>query len=217
MNHLAPSVLSCDFSILGEQIKQAELGGADYLHLDVMDGIFVPNISFGIPVIKSVRNKTDMVFDVHLMIERPERYIKEFAKSGADIITFHMEATDNPKECIQKIRDEGKMVGVSINPETPVDVLKDVISDVDMILLMSVRPGFGGRKFMPVVLDKIGQLKDMIKDKKIDIEVDGGINKDNVESVLAAGANVIVIGSSIFGKEDISAETKMYADILKNS
>lgn len=217
MNHLAPSVLSCDFSILGEQIKQVELGGADYLHLDVMDGIFVPNISFGIPVIKSVRNKTDMVFDVHLMIERPERYIKEFAKSGADIITFHMEATDNPKECIQKIRDEGKMVGVSINPETPVDVLKDVISDVDMILLMSVRPGFGGQKFMPVVLDKIGRLKDMIKDKKIDIEVDGGINKDNVESVLAAGANVIVIGSSIFGKEDISAETKMYADILKNS
>ena len=217
MNHLAPSVLSCDFSILGEQIKQAEFGGADYLHLDVMDGIFVPNISFGIPVIKSVRNKTDMVFDVHLMIERPERYIKEFAKSGADIITFHMEATDNPKECIQKIRDEGKMVGVSINPETPVDVLKDVISDVDMILLMSVRPGFGGQKFMPVVLDKIGRLKDMIKDKKIDIEVDGGINKDNVESVLAAGANVIVIGSSIFGKEDISAETKMYADILKNS
>lgn len=214
MNYLSPSILSCDFSILGEQISIAEKAGAAYMHIDVMDGVFVPNMSFAMPVIKSIRSKSDAVFDVHLMIDAPERYIAEFAKAGADIITVHSEATPHAHRCIQQIKELGKKAGIALNPSTPLSVLDYLLDDVDMVLLMTVNPGFGGQKYIGTMTKKIAELKKKVGDRNIDIEVDGGITTENVAEVLSAGANVIVAGSAVFGKEDIASAVYDFMDIL---
>ncbi len=197
---LSPSILSADFAVLGEQIKEADEAGAQYIHIDVMDGLFVPSISFGMPVIKSVRKMTKKIFDVHLMIEKPQRYIKEFVESGADIITFHLEACDCIKETIEQIHSYGIKAGLSIKPNTPIEELRPYLADLDMILIMSVEPGFGGQKYIESSTEKIRQTRQLIEEsgRAIDLQVDGGIKLDNVQMVMEAGANVIVAGSSIF-------------------
>lgn len=197
---LSPSILSADFAVLGEQIKEVDEAGAQYIHIDVMDGLFVPSISFGMPVIKSIRKMTEKIFDVHLMIDKPERYIKEFVDCGADIITFHLEACDCIKETIDQIHSYGVKAGLSIKPNTPVDTLKPYLEDLDMILIMSVEPGFGGQKYIETSTEKIRQTRELItaSGRDIDLQVDGGIKHDNVQMVVDAGANVIVAGSSIF-------------------
>ena len=201
MNILSPSILAADFSRLGEQIAEAEHAGAQYLHIDVMDGVFVPDISFGMPVILSIRKCSDIFFDVHLMIDRPERYIKEFADCGANLINFHIEATQDVVGTIQKIRFLGRKVGITISPETPAEAVEPYLKLVDMVLVMTVEPGFGGQKLMPECLDKVRQVRAMVAGLglKTDIEVDGGIRAENVELALEAGANVIVSGSAVFG------------------
>ncbi len=213
MNILAPSMLSADFWKLGEQIEQIEQAGAQYLHIDVMDGLFVPSISYGMPVIASIRKKTNMFFDVHLMIEKPERYVDEFAASGADLINFHLEATEVVEETIAKIREHGKKVGITIKPNTPAEVVEQYLHLVDMVLVMTVEPGFGGQKLIPECIDKVPVIRKMIEDKglNVDIEVDGGINIDNVQLALDAGANVIVAGSAVF-KDDVAANAKAFLD-----
>lgn len=201
MIKLSPSILACDYNILGTQIKEAYEAGAKYMHLDVMDGLFVPSISLGMPVIKSLRKATDVVFDTHLMINEPIRYIDDFVEAGSDIITFHLEATDKVEETINKIKAAKVKAGIVINPETPVEAIKPYLSMVDMVLIMSVHPGFGGQKYIPEATDKIRQARNFI-DKagyNIDLEVDGGVNLSNVKEVLEAGANVIVAGSAVFG------------------
>lgn len=192
MNILSPSILSADFCKLGEQIKEVELAGAKYLHIDVMDGIFVPSISYGMPVIRSIRKCSDIFFDVHLMIDRPERYLKEFAESGADLINFHLEATEDVKGTIAKIRGLGKKVGITMKPGTPAEAVKPYLELVDMVLVMTVEPGFGGQKLMPECLDKVKEIRKMITDRGLnaDIEVDGGINVDNVELALESGSTL---------------------------
>lgn len=197
---LSPSILSADFKCLAEQMKITEEYGAEYLHFDVMDGMFVPSISFGMPVLKSICDVTKQVMDVHLMVQEPIRYVEEFAKSGADIITIHMEACEDIEATIRDIKDCGKKVGLSICPETPTEVLLPVLEKADMILVMSVHPGFGGQKFIPESLEKIRTVRKMLDERGLqtDIEVDGGIYTSNVEEVLEAGANVIVAGSAIF-------------------
>ena len=201
MNILSPSMLASDFSQLGQELDAIKNGGAKYLHIDVMDGLFVPSISFGMPVIKSLRKCSDLFFDVHLMIDQPERYIREFAASGADMITVHAEATIHLDRTLTAIREAGCKVGVALNPSTPLNVLEYVLDKVDMVLIMTVNPGYGGQKYLPAMTRKIRQLRDMIQDRglDIDIEVDGGINLANVQTVLDAGANVIVAGSAVFG------------------
>ena len=200
MNILSPSILAADFSRLGEQIREAEHAGAQYLHIDVMDGVFVPDISFGMPVILSIRKCTDIFFDVHLMIDQPQRYIKEFSDCGANLINFHIEATEDVAGTIQKIRFLGKKAGITISPETPAKAVEPYLRLVDMVLVMTVKPGFGGQKLMPECLEKVKEVRAMAMEKglDIDIEVDGGIRIDNVELALAAGANVIVAGSAVF-------------------
>ena len=202
---LSPSILAADFGKLAEQIKITEENGAKYLHLDVMDGVFVPSISFGMPVIKSIRKYSSQVFDVHLMIENPERYLDDFKVAGADIITVHAEATKHLHRTVTAIKELGLKAGVSLNPATPLSAIELVLSEVDMVLIMSVNPGFGGQKFIPFTLDKIRKLRKMAPD--IDIEVDGGVNKDNVAELVRAGANVLVAGTAVFGG-DIAENTK---------
>ena len=202
---LSPSILAADFGKLAEQIKITEENGAKYLHLDVMDGVFVPSISFGMPVIKSIRKYSLQVFDVHLMIENPERYLDDFKVAGADIITVHAEATKHLHRTVTAIKEFGLKAGVSLNPATPLSAIELVLSEVDMVLIMSVNPGFGGQKFIPFTLDKIRKLREMAPD--IDIEVDGGVNKDNVAELVRAGANVLVAGTAVFGG-DIAENTK---------
>ena len=197
---LAPSILSADFGILKEQLQLIDEAGAQYVHFDVMDGVFVPSISFGLPVLKSIRPYTDRLFDVHLMITEPERYINDFADAGADIITVHAEACKHLDATIEKIKAAGAMAGVAINPATPVSTITHVLEKVDMVLIMTVNPGFGGQKLIPYTLDKVRELNELVQRKgiKIDIEVDGGITINNIEEALNAGANIIVAGSAVF-------------------
>ncbi len=197
---ISPSILSADFSQLGNEIKKLEKGGADMIHVDVMDGHFVPNLTIGPPVIKTLRNYTKLPFDVHLMINPVHKYIKNYADAGADIITIHPEATENLSNSIKHIKELGKKVGVSLNPETKTDVVKKYLKEIDLILIMSVHPGFGGQKFIPEVLDKIKELKKikLNENLKYDIEVDGGIDFNNSKLVINAGANILVSGTTIF-------------------
>ncbi len=216
MDHiLAPSILSADFKRLGEDIKFCEKGGAKYLHIDVMDGSFVPNISFGMPVIKSIRSCTDLVFDVHLMIEDPQRYIEDFVACGADILTIHAEATRHLDRAVNAIKEAGMKVGVALNPATSLDTIRYIMPMLDMVLLMSVNPGFGGQRYIGYVTDKIRKLRAFSDEKglDLDIEVDGGITLQNVESILEAGANVIVAGSSVF-KGDPAENIKQFLRIF---
>ncbi len=214
-NILSPSLLAVDFAHIADHVQTVEKSGAHWLHLDVMDGSFVPNISFGPPVIQSIRGITDLTFDVHLMIEDPIRYIDAFKKAGADLLTFHVEAAPDIPAMIAAVKAAGLKCGISVNPGTPIERVYPYISDVDMVLVMSVEPGFGGQKFMPIALEKIAQLKDAVKDTRPDllIEVDGGINSENVSRVLSAGANVIVAGSAVFSG-DIAANVKTFLDLL---
>jgi ribulose-phosphate 3-epimerase len=197
---ISPSILSADFSILGDEIKSLEQAGADLIHVDVMDGHFVQNITMGPPIIKMIRKCTKLPFDVHLMISPVEKYIKAFADAGSDIITIHPEATDNLKKAVGTIKSLGKKAGVSLNPKTPISALMDVINDIDLILIMSVNPGFAGQSFMSEVLPKVTELRKMINDKKlkIDIEIDGGINFETAPLAVKAGANILVSGTTIF-------------------
>ena len=213
---LAPSMLSADFKELGKEIRTIDENGAKYLHFDVMDGIFVPSISFGMPVLESIRPGTSLVCDAHLMITEPIRYIEAFAKAGADLITIHLEACEDVEATIAKIRECGCKVGISICPETPVSSLEDLVDKVDMVLIMSVHPGFGGQKFIPESLDKIRELKTMLDAKglDVDIQVDGGIYTTNVAEVIEAGANIIVAGSAVF-KGDTAKNTIDMMEILK--
>lgn len=214
---LAPSILAADFKTLGEEMKKTEENGAKYIHFDVMDGLFVPSISFGMPVLASIQNATSQVMDAHLMIQEPIRYIEAFQKAGADMITVHLEACEDVKSTLAKIRDCGMKVGLSICPETPAEAVKPYLENVDMILAMSVHPGFGGQKFIPESLDKIRMVREMIREKdlSVDIQVDGGIYLSNVREVLDAGANVIVAGSAVF-KGDAAQNTKEFMEILKS-
>lgn len=215
MNILSPSLLSADFNKLGEEIAAIDNAGAEYIHVDVMDGLFVPSISYGMPVIKSIRKSTGKVFDVHLMINEPIRYIKEFVESGADIITVHVEACADVVATLESIRECGVKAGITLNPDTPVSAIEAYMDKVDMVLVMSVNPGFGGQKFITSAIDKLKEVR-RIKEEKgfdFDIEVDGGVNLDNLPSVLEAGANIIVAGSAIF-KGDAAENVRKFKNIM---
>ena len=216
MNKLAPSILAADFSRLGEQIKQVEKAGADYLHIDVMDGMFVPSISFGLPVIETIRKTSNLVFDVHLMIEEPGRYVKQFAAAGADILNVHVEACTHLQRTISEIKELGLKAGVTLNPGTPLTTLEYVLNDVDLVLIMSVNPGFGGQKFIPFTLQKLSDLREMRlrKNATAEIEVDGGVTLSNAKEIMEAGAEVLVSGSSVFGG-DIEANVKAFRELMK--
>ncbi|OPJ56914.1 ribulose-phosphate 3-epimerase [Alkalithermobacter paradoxus] len=217
MIKLAPSILSADFARLLEDVKKVENAGCEYLHIDVMDGHFVPNITLGPAIVKSLRKDVNMVFDVHLMIENPDLYIQEFANAGADIITVHQEACTHLHRTIQNIKSLGIKAGVSLNPATPIETIKHVIEDIDMVLIMTVNPGFGGQSFIKSMIPKIYDLKKMIDDRglNVDIQVDGGINPNNVIEVVKAGANIIVAGSAIFNSENISETVDKFRENSK--
>ena len=216
MNILSPSILSADFCRLGEEINDVVQAGAQYIHVDVMDGIFVPSISYGMPVIKSIRKATNAVFDVHLMVTEPGRYIKEFVESGADIITVQVEACRDTAETIRDIKNAGVKAAVAINPETPVEKVMPYLDDVDMVLVMSVHPGFGGQKFIPDVLDKVRIIRNYFNENKMntDIEIDGGINFDNAGQALDAGVNILVAGSSVY-RGNPAENTKRFLEIMR--
>lgn len=211
MAKLAPSILSADFSRLAEQVNEIEKAGAHLIHVDVMDGHFVPNITFGAPVMKSLLGKTGIPFDVHLMIENPDMYIADFVTENTEYITVHQEACIHLHRTIQNIRSHGVKAGVSINPATPVCMIEEVLSDADMVLVMSVNPGFGGQKFIPSALDKIRALDNIRKERNLDfvIEIDGGAGADNIDEILAAGTDIVVAGSSVFKKGDIDKQVKL--------
>ena len=213
---ISPSILSADFSQLGNEIKKLEEGGADMIHVDVMDGHFVPNLTIGPPVIKALKKHSSVLFDVHLMITPVHEYIEAYSDAGADIITIHPEATDNLQSSISKIKELKKKVGVSLNPETKVDIILNVLDQIDMVLIMSVNPGFGGQKFMPEVLTKIKELKKIQEEKKLnfDIEIDGGINFDNSKIAIEAGANILVSGTTIFKSNN--GDIKKNIELLKS-
>ena len=209
-NILAPSILSADFKILGEQLKLTEEAGAEYIHFDVMDGMFVPSISFGMPVLASIKGATTQTLDVHLMVTEPERYIQDFVNCGADSITVHAEACEDLERTIERIKDAGVKVGVSIKPATPVNDISHLLEDVDMVLIMTVQPGFGGQKYLPECTEKIVELKELIdrEELDVDIQVDGGINDETMETVMKAGANLLVAGSYVFSGD---LETNVYS------
>ena len=212
---ISPSILSADFSQLGTEIKRLEEGGADMIHVDVMDGHFVPNLTIGPPVIKALKQNCSLKFDVHLMISPVHKYIEAYADAGADIITIHPEATDNLEESILKIKSLNKKVGVSLNPESKIDLIKNLLDQIDLVLIMSVNPGFGGQKFIPGVLDKIKKLKKIQNEKNInfDIEIDGGINFDNCRMAIEAGANILVSGTTVFKSNN--GDIKKNINLLK--
>ncbi len=213
---ISPSILSADFSQLGSEIKKLEEGGADLIHVDVMDGHFVPNLTIGPPVIKALRNYSTLPFDVHLMISPVHKYIKDYADAGADIITIHPEATDSLEESINLIKKLNKKIGLSLNPDTPINIIKKFLPSIDLVLIMSVYPGFGGQKFIPEVIDKIKELNSIKKKQNIqfDIEVDGGINFDNSKLVIKAGANILVSGTTIF--KNNNGDIKKNIETLKS-
>jgi len=213
---ISPSILSADFSQLGNEIKRLEEGGADMIHVDVMDGHFVPNLTMGPPVIKALRKQCSIKFDVHLMISPVHKYIEAYADAGADIITIHPEATENLEESISKIKSLNKKIGVSLNPESKLDLITNYLEKIDLVLIMSVNPGFGGQKFMPEVLDKIKELKNIQKKQNIDfdIEIDGGINFENSKIAIEAGANILVSGTTIFKSNN--GDIKKNIDLLKS-
>lgn len=212
MNYLAPSILSADFAALGEAVRIVEEAGAPFIHVDVMDGHFVPNLTIGAPVAKALRKHIKGVMDVHLMIENPDQYLQDFKDAGADIVTVHYEASKHIHRTLQTIRSLGMKSGLSLNPGTPVEVLECLLDEIDMVLIMSVNPGFGGQSFIPYALDKVRAVKALAKkhNKELLIQVDGGVSLQNVEEVIAAGANVVVAGSAVFGAENVSKTVKEF-------
>ena len=216
MIHLAPSLLSADFAKLEQEIQAVERAGAQYLHLDIMDGNFVPNITFGAPVVKCLRPVSNMIFDVHMMITKPELFAQRFVEAGADIVNFHYEATDHPKDLIEKIKNMGVKAGITLRPNTSLHALDGMLADLDLILIMSVEPGFGGQKLIPHTLEKIRELKRLKQENgyHYEIEIDGGVTLENIPMVLEAGAEAIVAGSSVFGAPDIVKATKDFLSVF---